>query len=62
MVQYFICKSCKKLFTDRTLIIPLELNPLCNKCQMERRTDLDRTGRSSKKDRFKSKEVKVSMY
>ena len=34
----------------------------CFKCSMNKRTDLDRTGRSSKKDKYNSKNVRKKFY
>lgn len=48
------CKTCGlEIHKITTMLRALEENK-CNKCYMESRADLDRTGRSSKKDKYKN--------
>lgn len=54
------CKRCNRNLNDLTLIFPQY--QYCNKCIFEERTDLDRTGRSSKKDKYKNKNKRDYMY
>jgi len=62
MVTYFICKGCKKEIKGknqgRFFNFVFSMNEYCEKCSMMKATCLDRTGRSSKKDRYKNKDEK----
>ena len=64
--KQFICKSCKKEVYSkdfgRFINLATSLNDKCSKCEMETRTDLDRKGRSSKKDKYKSKQQREWEY
>lgn len=58
------CKSCGKRlkFKDFHFTkVPLFKN-FCLKCERAREKDRDRTGRSSKKDKHKDKELRDSLY
>ena len=56
----FHCDTCKR-WTTR-FIDEHAVRKHCRKCEMVSRTDLDRTGRSSKKDKAKNKQERESMY
>jgi DNA-directed RNA polymerase subunit RPC12/RpoP len=56
------CKTCNiRLNINKTFVRAFK-EQRCNKCYMESRTDEDRTGRSSKKDRYKNKDIRERMY
>ena len=53
------CKVCQARLSDYEF---KQNGYFCFKHYMEKRTDLDRTGRSSKKDKFKSKGMRKKFY
>jgi len=61
-VKKLICKVCGKEGNKLGIFPKAKAEHKCNQCYMNSRTDLDRTGRSSKKDRYKNKETKEMMY
>jgi len=66
MVELFKCKTCGKQVKGkdkgRFINMAISLNDKCAKCEMESRTDLDRTGRSSKKDKYKNKDIREDFF
>ena len=65
-IKYFKCKTCgievKGKDKGRFINFAISLNTRCAKCEMNRRTDLDRTGRHSKKDKAKDKSMRERLY
>ena len=65
-IKLFKCKTCGKQVKGkdkgRFINLAMSLNTKCAKCEMNKHTDKDRTGRSSKKDKYTSKETREREY
>lgn len=68
-MEYIKCCRCDKQFSKKRFGRFLDLvcslrddYDYCPKCAMESRRELDRTGRYSKKDKYKNKDERENCY